>query len=167
MPEIEARSYFVRTPLHATITVQQISDLVDKFYGSVRSSALLGPIFSTHIDENWDKHLPKMKAFWRSVLLKTAEYKGKPVPVHLQIEGLDTEEFEEWLRPFCPVVDEIFDPEAAVLVKETAQKIAQSLWLSRLKDPYATPPVWLHAVVEVSPTNSTRLELRERNEEDF
>ncbi|MGI9402824.1 MAG: group III truncated hemoglobin [Rhizobiaceae bacterium] len=124
------------------ISEKQISDLVDRFYELVRGNELLGPIFQRHIDENWERHLDKMKTFWRSVLLKTGEYKGKPVPVHLKIDGIGTREFEEWLSLFAATASKIFEPDAAELVIQAGNRIATSLWLSRSSDPFASPPDW-------------------------
>ncbi len=144
MTRLEARPAIDRQRVHATITEQQISELVDRFYAAVRTNERLGPIFQHHI-AGWDAHFDRMKAFWRSVLLKTGEYKGKPVPVHLRIDGIGTEDFEEWLRLFSIIATDVFQRDAAVLVNDAARRIATSLWLSRTNDPFASPPSWSHA----------------------
>ena len=143
MTEIPARpSSFRRTSLHPTITQEQISALVDQFYSEIREHPRLGPVFNKHIDGHWRPHLAKMKSFWRSVLLRTGEYKGKPVPVHQKLEGIDTADFAEWLALFAKTSGTVFSPEAVPLVNEAAEKIATSLWLSRCEDPMAQPPDW-------------------------
>lgn len=129
-------------PLHPSIGETQVSMLVEQFYQRVHGNELLGPVFATQTTEDWPLHLEKMKTFWRSVLLKTGEYKGKPVPVHQRLEGVSTQHFEEWLRLFAETSHEVFSTEAAQLVNSAARNIATSLWLSRAKDPFATPPVW-------------------------
>lgn len=127
----------------ASITPTQISDLVDQFYARVFSHPRLGPIFEEHIADGQTQHLDKMKSFWRSVLLKTGEYKGRPVPVHLKIGGITTVDFQEWLKLFATTSKEIFAPEVAVTVEQAAQRIATSLWLSRTSDPGISPPDWI------------------------
>ena len=133
---------FRRTSIHPTITESQISELVDRFYTEIRDHPRLGPIFKTHLDGRWDGHLEKMKSFWRSVLLRSGEYKGKPVPVHQKLEGIETEDFAQWLVLFAQVSRDIFEPDATPLVVQAAENIANSLWLSRENDPFASPPDW-------------------------
>jgi len=133
---------YLRLPIHPTITPEQISTLVDQFYQRVHTSELLAPIFEQQTAEDWEKHLEKMKAFWRSVLLRTGEYKGKPVPVHQRLQGITTRHFDEWLNLFSITSAEVFLSEAVPLVEAAARRIATSLWLSRSNDPFATPPTW-------------------------
>ncbi len=132
----------IRPKSNLEITHEQISRLVDEFYLSIRNDAQLAPIFERIIDGNWEPHLEKMKAFWRSVLLKTGEYKGQPVPKHNQIDGLETEDFLQWLELFSKTTKQIFDETTAMQVNETAKRIASSLWLARNKDPFRAPPKW-------------------------
>ena len=142
MAEFEARPRVHRKSLHPAITAERISRLVDEFYAQVRDNPRLSPIFAAHISGDWGTHLQKMKSFWRSVLLKSGEYKGRPVPVHLKIVEIETADFEEWLRLFCATSQSIFEAEAAELVNEAATRIATSLWLSRSQDPHAAMPAW-------------------------
>ncbi len=142
MSTIEARAHVERRSVHPSITAQQVSELVDCFYARVMENEKLGPIFVKHAGEAWSKHLDTMKGFWRSVLLRTGEYKGKPVVVHQKIDGIDTDNFEVWLTLFEATSQEIFTAEASVLVVQSAERIASSLWLSRNSDPFATPPQW-------------------------
>ena len=132
----------IRSESNLEITHNQISLLVDEFYLNVQNDAQLAPIFERVIDGNWEPHLEKMKAFWRSVLLKTGEYKGQPVPKHNQIDGLETEDFLQWLELFSKTTKQIFDETTAMHVNETAKRIASSLWLARNKDPFRAPPKW-------------------------
>ena len=132
----------IRSESNLEIPHDQISLLVDEFYLNVQNDAQLAPIFERVIDGNWEPHLEKMKAFWRSVLLKTGEYKGQPVPKHNQIDGLETEDFLQWLELFSKTTKQIFDETTAMQVNETAKRIASSLWLARNKDPFRAPPKW-------------------------
>jgi hemoglobin len=132
----------IRPTSNLPITHEQVSLLVDEFYRSIQNDAQLGPIFSKVIVGNWDQHLEKMKSFWRSVLLKTGEYKGQPVPKHNQIDGLKTEDFLQWLELFTITANQVFDQQTARHVMQTAERIASSLWLARNKDPFQSPPEW-------------------------
>ena len=131
-----------RQPAHLSITPRQIEDLVDRFYGRVRDDARLGPIFERRVQGDWGTHLDKMKGFWRSVLLKTGEYKGRPVPVHVQVGGIENEHYVRWLELFRQTVAEVFEPAAQPVVIEAAERIAQSLWLATSDELLAKPPTW-------------------------
>ncbi|NKB52822.1 MAG: preprotein translocase subunit TatC [Rhizobiaceae bacterium] len=146
MTLIEARPAVKRESMHPSITAEQISQLVEQFYAQVQTNPRLAPLFSQNMSSDWGPHLEKMKGFWRSVLLKSGEYKGRPVPVHLQITDIRSEDFEEWLQLFSSVSERIFTCEAADVVNQAARRIATSLWLSRTSDPFASPPAWSQPV---------------------
>ncbi len=158
MTNIEGRPVVIRESVHPSISTVQISDLVEQFYDRVANDPRLAPIFAKHMSQDWDTHLEKMKAFWRSVLLRTGEYKGKPVPAHLKIDGIEVTDFQLWLRLFVETANEIFAPEVAGLVESAALRIATSLWLSRARDPFALPLEWPPAK-QPSPTNRLNGEL--------
>jgi hemoglobin len=131
-----------RQPAHPSITPAQISNLVDTFYGRVRKDERLGPIFDQRVAGDWTPHLDKMKGFWRSVLLKTGEYKGRPVPVHVQIGDITDAHYVRWLELFRETVAEVFEPAAQGVVIEAAERIASSLWLATSGNVLARPPNW-------------------------
>jgi len=131
-----------RSPVHPSITREQISDLVETFYGHVRMNPRLGPIFEARIAGNWPPHLAKMKQFWSSVLLRTGEYKGKPVPAHARLSEVQTEDFVIWLSLFRSTVAEIFADDAQPIVIETAERIASSLWIAMGSNLLKRPPTW-------------------------
>lgn len=122
------------------ISPQQVSELVEQFYARIRKDERLGPIFAQHAGGHWEKHLNTMKSFWCSVLLRTGEYQGRPVPAHQKIEGITTEDFDRWLELFSITANEMFTPEIADLTVITAGRIATSLWLARSTEIAATPP---------------------------
>ena len=101
--ELRVAPHLRRLPAHPSITPGQISDLVERFYGRVRNDERLGPIFEARVQGEWGPHLAKMKGFWRSVLLKTGEYKGRPVPVHVRIGGLGITSGNRMIKPTTQV----------------------------------------------------------------
>ena len=139
---LTVRGAAARQPAHASITPEQISDLVDRFYDRVQRDARLAPIFKKHVPGEWGPHLEIMKGFWRSVLLKTAEYNGRPVPVHVKLGKLDADDYRAWLHLFGVTVEEVFEAAARPIVIEAAERIATSLWLATNGDVLATPPDW-------------------------
>ena len=124
------------------VTEHKISLMVERFYERVFADAKLGPIFNAHISGDHHEHLETMKRFWRSVLLKTREYDGKPVPAHQKIDGVETHHFQTWLGLFAETVGDLFDDQEAADILTRAERIASSLWLARNLDPFQNPPVW-------------------------
>ena len=48
---------------------EDVSLLVNTFYGKIRQDELLGPIFNGHIaEEKWPEHLWKLTNFWETNL---------------------------------------------------------------------------------------------------
>lgn len=112
-----------------------ISRLVETFYGHVRRHPKLGPIFASAIDD-WDEHLPKMKAFWSSVALNSGRYSGKPVPAHQNLSGVEEADFADWLSLFEQTLHEIAPtPEIVPYFMERAARIAESLRLAMFSLP--------------------------------
>ncbi|MDX8495774.1 group III truncated hemoglobin [Mesorhizobium sp. VK22B] len=107
-----------------------IGTLVRKFYFGVRSDERLGPIFAREITGDWEPHLEKMTDFWCSVILKSGDYHGRPVPAHLKLKGVTEADFEIWLALFRETASELFAPEIAVVFVERAERIATSLKLA-------------------------------------
>ncbi|MEO1206851.1 MAG: group III truncated hemoglobin [Pseudomonadota bacterium] len=142
------RGEIVRTPLHASITEAQISNLVETFYDRVWADERLGPIFAGRVSDR-PEHLVKMKRFWSSVLLKTAAYSGRPMPAHMKLSEVEEADFARWLTLFESAAIGSFEPEAAERVIETAKRIARSFWLAMfgglIQGKLPTPPEWARA----------------------
>ncbi|MEP1443299.1 MAG: group III truncated hemoglobin [Hyphomicrobiales bacterium] len=126
----------------AGVSEHKISLMVERFYERIFDDATLGPIFTAHISGDRHDHLETMKRFWRSVLLKTREYDGKPVPAHQKIDGVEIGHFRIWLDLFGATVAELFTDAEAADILSRAERIATSLWLARNPDPFQSPPVW-------------------------
>jgi len=102
--------------------------LVDAFYDRVRADARLSPIFDDVARVDWAQHLPKMYAFWESVLLAGSAYQGNPLAVHRELARrvpLTPLEFGRWLELFDESVDALFDGPHADQVKARASRIAR------------------------------------------
>lgn len=109
--------------------------LVDTFYDKVRTNAVIGHIFDDIAKINWEHHLPKMYAFWGSILLGEHSYSGHPMSTHIALSkktSLSEKEFTEWLLLFTQTVDELFSGEKAHEAKLRAANIAR-LMLHKIK----------------------------------
>lgn len=145
MTSLDIRPAVSRVPMHESITREEINTLVDSFYDAVRADERLGPIFEARMAGHWEAHLERMKGFWASVLLKTGEYKGRPVPAHLPMrQEVESDDFRRWLALFRQTARSVFaNPEAAAIVIRQAERIATSLWLAMLGTPFDRPPGFL------------------------
>jgi hemoglobin len=116
-----------REPQYATD--DQIETLVAAFYAHIRTDAELGPIFLAAIGEDWTRHLKTMCDFWSSVMNTSGRYKGKPIPAHVKLPGIEPRHFERWLRLFADTAHELFDADLAAMFVQRAERIAESLKL--------------------------------------
>jgi hemoglobin len=132
-----------RLQRYEEVDEQAIHVMVHTFYGCIREHPRLGEIFGRRLAGRWEEHLPKMEAFWQSVLMKNGAYKGKPVPAHLKQKELVSADYAAWLSVFRPVIRELFVPDLADEIIAVAERIAQSLWLATFGTPGATPPAEL------------------------
>jgi hemoglobin len=116
-------------PLPQLATDDQIETLVATFYARIRTDAELGPIFMAAIGEDWTAHLKTMCDFWSSVMNTTGRYKGKPIPAHVKLPGIEPRHFERWLKLFAETAHGLFGAELAAQFMERAERIAESLKL--------------------------------------
>ena len=107
-----------------------IGALVRAFYSRLRENQRLGPIFAREITGDWEPHLEKMTDFWCSVILKTGDYKGRPVPAHLKLKDVTEADFDIWLGLFGETAAAHFAPQTAAIFVDRAERIAKSLKLA-------------------------------------
>jgi hemoglobin len=112
------------TGTHDILSIDDIKNLVDSFYGKVRKDELIGPIFDERIQDRWPTHLAKMYSFWQTVLLGEHTYYGSPFPPHAQLP-IDEVHFNKWLELFYETLDEHFAGKIAEEAKWRANKMAQ------------------------------------------
>lgn len=105
--------------------------LVNTFYKSIRTDALLGPIFNTNIPENeWSDHIDKLTDFWMTLLFGVPLFKGNPGKKHLKVDAnmnheLEQGHFEHWLYIWDNTIDELFDCNLSQNAKYAAKNIAE------------------------------------------
>lgn len=113
--------------LHDITTRADIERLVDTFYGRVRADEILAPIFDDVAHTDWARHLPKMYAFWETVLFGAPAYRGQPIGIHVELAtrvSIGPREFGRWLALFVASVDAAFLGPQADEAKRRAARIA-------------------------------------------
>jgi hemoglobin len=105
---------------------QDLARLVARFYATVRTDALIGPVFNDAIDD-WPEHLEKLTAFWSSLMLTSGRYKGAPMAAHLKHRSRITPAmFERWLALWREATEAEVPPGVAALMQVKADRIAQN-----------------------------------------
>lgn len=123
---------------------EQIEQLVNAFYLRVRSDELLGFIFDRVAQTNWETHLPKMYAFWETVLFRTGGYTGNPLAAHAKLipqTEMGRIQFDRWLLLFRSTVDDLFTGEKAAHIKSCAEDMANVIYarINQVADPRFDP----------------------------
>lgn len=104
-----------------------IERLVNTFYDKVRGDHLLGFIFDDVAKTDWSAHLPKMYAFWETMIFRSGTYVGNPLATHARLVPLTAmgrPQFDRWLAVFTATVDELFVGEKAEHIKSAASDMA-------------------------------------------
>lgn len=104
-------------------TKQDITLLVDTFYGKVLQDEMLAPFFA---EMDFEKHKPKMIHFWAFVLLNEPDYKTNVTEKHIHMP-LSKEHFDRWLFLFNETIDHLFTGELAEMAKQRAVTIAWTI----------------------------------------
>lgn len=102
------------------LTQDDVRLLVHTFYGGIDAHPVLGRFFA---DLDMPGHLPRMVAFWSSVIFQTGTYRGRPFDAHVGLSGLAAEHFTAWLARFETTVDALFEGPNAETAKARAQQI--------------------------------------------
>lgn len=104
-----------------------IEILVNTFYERIRADELLGFIFNNVAGTDWSTHLPKMYAFWETMLFRAGTYTGNPLAAHARLVPLTAmgrPQFDRWLAIFTGTVDALFAGEKAEHIKSAAADMA-------------------------------------------
>lgn len=105
-----------------------IEALVRRFYAKVRQDPEIGPVFNAAV-EDWEEHFVTLTRFWSSVMLRSGQYKGNPMAVHMG-QPIQPPMFDRWLSLWDETTGEMFTPEIADRFRATAARIGESLKLA-------------------------------------
>jgi hemoglobin len=104
-----------------------IQYLVETFYGTALSDALIGPVFK-QADFELEVHIPVMIAFWETILFDVITYSGNPMLKHLELNQrvpLQGPHFERWMQIWEETVKFKFEGPLAEKAVIRARSIAQ------------------------------------------
>ena len=122
----------------------EIEQLVNRFYDIVRADSVLGFIFDKVAQTNWETHLPKMYAFWETVIFRSGGFVGNPLVAHAKLVPLTDmgrDKFGHWLKLFHATVDELFAGPNADHIKSCAADMANVIFskINNVPDPRFDP----------------------------
>lgn len=108
-------------------TREDIELLVNQFYNKVQSDETIGFFFNDVAKVDWSHHLPKMYAFWETLLFGQMSYKGNPMAVHFPLNAqipMEKKHFEHWIKLWTQTIEENFTGEMAETAIYKATNIA-------------------------------------------
>jgi hemoglobin len=145
-PRLTARSRIEATPaiidaespecVRADLRDEDLHAVLVAFYASVADDPLLAPYFAV---VDMAAHMPRIVAFWSTMLFHTGSYSGNAFRPHQDMPGLTAEHFEHWLATLERTVDAGYAGDSADRMKDLAHRIAYSMQL-RLGITGGTPP---------------------------
>ena len=95
-------------------SVEEISDMVHRFYRDVNADDLLGPVFNDIAHVDWTTHLPKLTAFWARALADT--HAAAP---------LTSAHFERWLTLFNHTLAAVWNGPNTERARALARNVAR------------------------------------------
>jgi hemoglobin len=108
---------------HDIANRSDIELLVNSFYSTVKTDAILSPVFNYPGVINWAHHLPIMYNFWEFTLLQSGSYMGNLIDKHIVVNNkyaLSDAHFLQWVALFQLTVDSLFEGPIATKAKENA-----------------------------------------------
>lgn len=105
-------------------THDDVKLLLDTFYTQLLTDTEVGYIFTDIAKINMQEHMPRLYAFWNTVLFAEAGYKGNPIMAHINLdkkEKLTDEHFARWMKIFFETIDKLFEGPKAEFAKEKAK----------------------------------------------
>ena len=104
-----------------------VERLVRLFYGRALADPVIGFIFVDVAHLDLEAHVPRITAFWETILLGGQSYRGGAFRPHAALHAqvrLRRGHFERWLWLWCATVDELFGGDRAELAKSHAVRVA-------------------------------------------
>jgi hemoglobin len=101
--------------------------LVRAFYGQALQDPVIGWLFTDVAHLDLEAHVPRITAFWETILLGAGTYRGGAFRPHAALNErapLKHGHFERWLWLWRATVDELFAGPRAELAKVHAERVA-------------------------------------------
>lgn len=125
---------FKHRAAEAGLTAQRVGAVVMAFYDSIRRDAVLGPIFEAAIGADWDAHIARIIRFWLTATRLGDGYDGRNfLPAHVKHLSIRADHLPRWLALFRRTAAEQCPGEAATVLIDIAERMAETLEISLAK----------------------------------
>ena len=125
---------------------EHIDAFVDAFYARVLHDARLAPLFLDLARIDLDTHLPRIRAYWRKMLLGESDYRRQMMRRHRQLDArqrLTQGDYARWLALFEATLDASyrgpFTERARTLARRVAGNMRRNLERFRDAGCYSSP----------------------------
>ena len=108
-------------------TREDCERLVRTFYTKALNDPIIGYLFTDIANLDLEAHVPRITAFWETILLGARSYQGGAFAPHAALHmkaPLRRGHFERWLWLWHATVDELFAGERAELASSHANRVA-------------------------------------------
>jgi hemoglobin len=124
----------------AGLTETLVRQVIDAFYAKVRRDPTLGPVFDGIIKDDWPAHIERIVSFWLTATRLRVGYDGRRfMPAHLAHVSIEAAQLPQWLRLFRETATEICPPDAAAVLIDIAERMADSIRISLMRRAEASP----------------------------
>jgi hemoglobin len=109
-----------------------VMQLVRAFYAKATGDPVIGHFFTTVVQLNWDKHIPRIVDFWTTLLFGGGLYSGNPMEAHIHLNKLSPmqqQHFDKWVELWTATVDALFSGPKAEEAKMRGASIATIMHL--------------------------------------
>jgi hemoglobin len=103
--------------------------LVRAFYERALTDTMIGYLFTDIAHLDLEEHVPRITAFWETILLGAQTYGGGAFAPHASLHRLSPlrgAHFERWVTLWTQTVDELFAGPRAELAKAHALRVASA-----------------------------------------
>ena len=114
------------TPERFDLQDTDLHDVLTSFYAAIADDPLLAPYFASL---DMSTHMPRIVAFWSTMLFHSGRYTGNAFRPHLDMPGLTAKHFVRWVASLEHTLDTRFAGENVERMKDIAYRIAQSMQL--------------------------------------
>jgi hemoglobin len=109
---------------------EQIAAFVDRFYARLLADPVLRPIFIDAAGIDLPTHLPRIRAYWRKMLLGEPGYRRHTMNIHRAVHlrrPFTPADFERWLALFTATLDAGFAGPFSERARRLATRIAANM----------------------------------------
>ena len=124
----------------------QVDCFVDAFYSRVLADPQLAPLFLDVAGIDLEVHLPRIKAYWRKMLLGEQDYRRHMMRKHRDLDArqrLTAADYARWLALFEETLDSGYSGPFTERARRLARRIAVNMRrnIERFREPgcYSSP----------------------------